>query len=275
MFRLAGRTKILTLPHVNVTDDKYHTVIVERMGNYATLQVDYAGKVEGSTGGTSNLMNHGGGAMFSGGVRRLTALRVMQAIVQSHGKAIVQTASGSLISTYSSFSGSLSGVSLITINSKGDVTVKKIKNATLVRMYQKQVIRSVYNSSAQKVVLGSAGVSVSQVRLGNNNLQSVQEVLQRRNQQNAKETAGGGKNAAASGGNAMVVDGKLSSVGSYGSKLALQQKTGGEKEGVDESYGGKIHESFCFMHFKIFSLVFSAPLKDNLPNSNTTDKHRG
>jgi len=66
IFRLAGRTKILQLPGVNVTDNKYHTIIIERLGNYATLQVDYAGKVEGSTGGTTRLMNHGGGALFAG-----------------------------------------------------------------------------------------------------------------------------------------------------------------------------------------------------------------
>ena len=51
---------------VNVTDDKYHTIIIERLGNYAKLQVDYAGKVEGSAGGTNHLMNHGGGALFAG-----------------------------------------------------------------------------------------------------------------------------------------------------------------------------------------------------------------
>lgn len=66
IFRLAGRTKILKLPAVNVTDGKYHTVIVERLGNYATFQVDYAGKVEGSTGGNTHLINYGGGALFTG-----------------------------------------------------------------------------------------------------------------------------------------------------------------------------------------------------------------
>ena len=227
---------------MNITDDKYHTIVLERLGNYATLQVDYAGKVEGSTGGTSHLMNHGGGALFSGGIRRLSALKVMQAIVQSHGKAIVQTASGSLISTYSSFSGSLSGVSLITINNKGDVSVKKLKNATLIRMYQKHAIRSVYNSSSQKIVIGSAGVSVSQIRVSNSSRQSVQQVLQRRNQQNANGAAGSAS-AAGIGGNAMVVGGKISSVGNYGSRLELKQTNAGQKnstkEDVDESYGGK------------------------------------
>ena len=63
---MAGRTKILQLKGVNVTDNKYHTIIVKRLGNYATLQVDYAGKVDGSTGGSTHLMNHGGGALFAG-----------------------------------------------------------------------------------------------------------------------------------------------------------------------------------------------------------------
>ena len=75
IFRLAGRTKILKLPRVNVTDNKYHTIIIQRLGNHATLQVDYAGKVEGSTGGTNHLMNHGGGALFAGKVLNIDNFR--------------------------------------------------------------------------------------------------------------------------------------------------------------------------------------------------------
>lgn len=220
------------------------------MGNTATLQVDYAGKVQGSTGGNNHLIDNGGGALFSGGLRKLTALKVLQAIVKSNGKAIVQTANGSLISTFSSFVGSLSGVSLITINNKGDVSVTKLKNATLIRQYLKHTIRSVYNSSSQKIVIGSAGVSVTEVRLSNTSHQSVQQVLQRRNQQNAKGAAGAG-NAAAIGTNAVVSGGKISSVGNYGSKIELKQTTAGEKnqteEGVDESYAG---EMYSFLHFR-------------------------
>lgn len=220
------------------------------MGNTATLQVDYAGKVQGSTGGSNHLIDNGGGALFSGGLRKLTALKVLQAIVKSNGKAIVQTANGSLISTFSSFVGSLSGVSLITINNKGDVSVTKLKNATLIRQYLKHTIRSVYNSSSQKIVIGSAGVSVNEVRLSNSSHQSVQQVLQRRNQQNAKGAAGAG-NAAAIGTNAVVSGGKISSVGNYGSKIELKQTTAREKnqteEGVDESYAG---EMYSFLHFR-------------------------
>lgn len=220
------------------------------MGNTATLQVDYAGKVQGSTGGSNHLIDNGGGALFSGGLRKLTALKVLQAIVKSNGKAIVQTANGSLISTFSSFVGSLSGVSLITINNKGDVSVTKLKNATLIRQYLKHTIRSVYNSSSQKIVIGSAGVSVNEVRLSNSSHQSVQQVLQRRNQQNAKGAAGA-RNVAAIGTNAVVSGGKISSVGNYGSKIELKQTTAREKnqteEGVDESYAG---EMYSFLHFR-------------------------
>lgn len=236
MFRLGSRTKVLSLPNVNITDGKTHIVKVERVGNYATLQVDYAGKVEGSTGGSSNLMNFGGGALFSGGTRRLTAMLVMRAIVKSNGKAIVQTADGGLISTFTSFSGSLYGVSLITIGKKGGVTVKILKNATLIRMYQKHRIRSVYNSSAGKVVLGNAGVSVSEIRVSNSSAQSVHRILQRRNQQ----SSGDPRAKAGPGANAVVTGGKLSSVADYGSRLKLRQSTEGKRNrsDVDESYAG-------------------------------------
>lgn len=166
----------------------------------------------------------------------------MQAIVRSYGKAIIQTANGSLISTYSAFSSSsLSGVSLITINSQGDVHVKKIKNATLVKMYQKHTIRSVYNPSAQRIVIGSAGVSLTQVRASNNSLQSVQQIIQRRHQQNAGAADTGGKPSVL-GGNAIVAGGNLKITGSYGSSLKLRQTEGRQdatREGVDESYAGK------------------------------------
>ena len=166
----------------------------------------------------------------------------MQAIVRSHGKAIVQTANGSLISTYSAFSGSsLSGVSLITINSQGNVHVKKIKNATLVKMYQKHTIRPIFNPSAQKIVIGSTGVSVTQVRVSNKSHQSVQQIIQRRHQQNVGAAATGGKPPVL-GGNAAVAGGNLKIAGSYGSSLKLRQTEGRQdatREGVDESYAGK------------------------------------
>ena len=155
----------------------------------------------------------------------------------------MQTASGNLISTYSAFSStSLSGVSLITINSQGDVHVKKLKNATLIKMYQKRTIRSVFNSSSQRIVIGSAGVSVSQVRLSNSSQQSVQKILRRRYQQNTGAAANGG-NPAIIGGNAVVAGGNFKISGNYGSSLKLRQTGAGrdtKPEDVDESYGGEI-----------------------------------
>lgn len=64
--------KILKIPQLNVTDDKYHTVIVKREGNRASLQIDYSGKVEGTTGGVHKLLNMGGGSFFTGGLPNVT-----------------------------------------------------------------------------------------------------------------------------------------------------------------------------------------------------------
>ena len=72
IFRLGDRMKILSIPQLNVTDDKYHTVIVKREGNRASLQIDYRGKVEGTTGGLHKLLNMGGGSFFTGGLPNVT-----------------------------------------------------------------------------------------------------------------------------------------------------------------------------------------------------------
>ena len=75
VFRLGDRMKILKIPQLNVTDDKYHTVVVKREGNYASLQIDYEGKVEGTTGGLHKLLNMGGGSFFTGGLPNITEVR--------------------------------------------------------------------------------------------------------------------------------------------------------------------------------------------------------
>lgn len=64
--------KILSIPQLNVTDDKYHTIVVKRVGNRARLQIDYDGKVEGTTGGIHKLLNMGGGSFFTGGLPNVT-----------------------------------------------------------------------------------------------------------------------------------------------------------------------------------------------------------
>lgn len=171
----------------------------------------------------------------------------MQAIVKCRGKAIVQTASGSLISTYSAFSdSSFSGVNLITITNKGSVHVQKIKNATLIKMYQKHIIRSLFNASSNKIVIGSAGVSVTQVQLSNNSLQGVQQVILRRHQlysganDNEESTRTISGSAVASGGNAIVAGGDLKVVGGYGLSIPFRESVGNRttQETVDESYEG-------------------------------------
>ena len=77
IFRLGDRMKILSIPQLNVTDDKYHTVIVKREGNRASLQIDYSGKVEGTTGGLHKLLNMGGGSFFTGGLPNVTEVRLV------------------------------------------------------------------------------------------------------------------------------------------------------------------------------------------------------
>ena len=182
-----------------------------------------------------------------GGLRRITALKVMQAIVKCRGKAIVETASGSLISTYSAFSdSSFSGVNLITINNKGSVHVQKIKNAALIKMYQKHTIRSLFNASSNKIVIGSAGVSVTQVQFSSNSLQGVQQVILRRYQvysganDNEESTRTISGSAVASGGNAIVAGGDLKIVGGYGLGIPFRESGGNRttQETVDESYEG-------------------------------------
>ena len=77
IFRLGDRMKILSIPQLNVTDDVYHTVVVKREGNRASLQIDYDGKVEGTTGGVHKLLNMGGGSFFTGGLPNVTEVRLL------------------------------------------------------------------------------------------------------------------------------------------------------------------------------------------------------
>lgn len=74
---------------VNIIDNKFYVVRVEWLGNMVILQVDYVGRVEGSIGGSNNLIDNGGGVLFFGGFRRLIVLKVLQVIVKSYGKVIV------------------------------------------------------------------------------------------------------------------------------------------------------------------------------------------
>lgn len=124
--------KILSIPQMNVTDGKYHVVVVKREGNYASMQIDYDGFVAGNTGGVHKLLNMGGGSFFSGGLPNITEVRVIEAIVQSGGNAILRTADGRVLSSGigSSRSGTSFGSgmasSLITVSSSGKLDVNDV-----------------------------------------------------------------------------------------------------------------------------------------------------
>lgn len=124
--------KILSIPQMNVTDGKYHIVIVKREGNYASMQIDYDGFVAGNTGGVHKLLNMGGGSFFTGGLPNITEVRVIEAIVQSGGNAILRTADGRVLTSGigSSRSGTSFGAgmasSLITLSYSGQLDVKDV-----------------------------------------------------------------------------------------------------------------------------------------------------
>jgi protocadherin Fat 1/2/3 len=99
IFRLGDRMKILSIPQMNITDGKYHIVVVKREGNYASMQIDYDGLVAGNTGGVHKLLNMGGGSFFTGGLPNITEVRVIEAIVQSGGNAILRTADGRVLTS--------------------------------------------------------------------------------------------------------------------------------------------------------------------------------
>lgn len=81
VFRLGDRMKILSIPQLNITDDKYHTIVVKRVGNRARLQIDYDGKVEGTTRGIHKLLNMGGGSFFTGGLPNVTEVGKVRLLI--------------------------------------------------------------------------------------------------------------------------------------------------------------------------------------------------
>ncbi|KAJ7384989.1 beta-catenin binding [Desmophyllum pertusum] len=162
IFRLGDRMKILSIPQLNVTDDKYHAVIIKREGNRASLQIDYHGKVEGTTGGVHKLLNMGGGSFFTGGLPNVTEVRVVEAFVNSGGNAILRTADGNIISSgigsglagYGSSSNSEFMGTDIIVGSRGQVYTYN----TFLKMSSFYGMRAV-SSSRGTVFIGSAGRS--------------------------------------------------------------------------------------------------------------------
>ena len=125
--------KILSIPQLNITDGEYHTVIVKREGNYATMQIDYNGLVAGTTGGIHKLLNMGGGSFFTGGLPNITEVRVIEAIVDSGGNAILRTSDGHVLASGigtdgsggTSFGNGMNSL-LITITPTGELRNKSV-----------------------------------------------------------------------------------------------------------------------------------------------------
>lgn len=151
IFRLGDRMKILSIPQLNITDDKYHTIVVKREGNRAKLQIDYDGKVEGTTGGIHKLLNMGGGSFFTGGLPNVTEVRVVEAFVNSGGNAILRTADGNIIS--SGIGSGLAGYSSSDADLMGTmITVGRAGQVRLSSSYMK-----LYSSFGMRAVVGSSG----------------------------------------------------------------------------------------------------------------------
>lgn len=131
--------KTLKIPQINITDNKYHSVVVRREGNRASLQIDYDGKVEGNTGGSHRLLNLGGGSFFSGGLPNITVVQVVEAIVASGGNAIIRNPQGQIVASGTGAGSSAAGLSLISVGSSGNVfvspTVVVNRNLVMIRAY--------------------------------------------------------------------------------------------------------------------------------------------
>lgn len=115
--------KTLKIPQINITDGKYHSVVIRREGNRASLQIDFDGKVEGNTGGSQRLLNIGGGSFFSGGLPNITVVQVVEAIVASGGNAIIRNPQGQVVASGTGIGSSSSSFRLITVGSHGNVFV--------------------------------------------------------------------------------------------------------------------------------------------------------
>ncbi|XP_048576731.1 protocadherin-like protein isoform X1 [Nematostella vectensis] len=155
IFRLGDRMKVLSIPQYNISDGKYHSVMVNREGNYAEMQIDYRAKMAGTTGGVQKLLNMGGGSIFTGGLPNITEVRVVEAIVQSGGDVILRTEDGKVLTSGIGVGGGMSfgagsSVTLITIGS-GVLTQRNILDS------QSLFVRGIYKNGT--VLYGSSSSS--------------------------------------------------------------------------------------------------------------------
>lgn len=245
VFRLGDRMKILKIPQLNVTDDKYHTVIVKRQGNRASLQIDYDGKVEGTTGGLHKLLNMGGGSFFTGGLPNITEVRVVEAFVNSGGNAILRTSDGNIVSSGmgSSFTGVGTYVSnMITVNDRGDV-YRSFGTSALGKKGYLRVQRTIMTSSGV-VVYGQSGVITRKVSSGGRSVEVLKSrILSSADKQKGKvvisSSASGGSGGASGGsggGDASGSDGSVGGSGGSGGGI-LRSAASKDAKGNVNAYG--------------------------------------
>lgn len=152
--------KILSIPELNITDGKYHSVVVKREGNRASMQIDYEGFVEGTTGGVHKLLNMGGGSFFAGGLPNITEIRIVEAWVKSGGNAILQAADGSVVSSGmgAGASGLVSGSTfvgtMIQLGSSGEVRTQSVFSREKVTSYR---VRTYKSFISRKIIVGRGG----------------------------------------------------------------------------------------------------------------------
>lgn len=94
ILRLGNRMLVLGFPQINATDNIYHTVVVRRQGNRATLQLDYKGYQLGNTRGERTLIDMGGGTLFAGGLPNVTVVRIVEAILLLDGNIVSPDSTG-------------------------------------------------------------------------------------------------------------------------------------------------------------------------------------
>ncbi|EDO48968.1 predicted protein [Nematostella vectensis] len=156
-FRIGNHLKIIRIPNSQLNTSMHHNIYVRRKGNKASLQLDFAGKATGSSGGSSQLMNLDGGAIFSGGLPRVTALEIVQAVVDADGKAIIHFPDGKVLSSAGARS-LQRGVTLISIAVNGTIQVKKDYRKEILHKYR-QSVRAIFSKQHRRVLIGNVGSS--------------------------------------------------------------------------------------------------------------------
>ena len=226
--------KTLKIPQINITDGKYHSVVVRREGNSASLQIDYEGKVMGNTGGSHRLLNLGGGSFFSGGLPNITVVRVVEAIVESGGNAIVRNPRMQVVASGTGVDASRSGFNMITVGSGGNVYVaptvvdRQAAGPFLIRGYHK-----VLEGNRHMNMFGNDRHSTSKFTFGST---QASYTTRRYSYTTTYITSSGGGSFTSSGGTNVVVGGSVTNRGVAGGSGTVG--AGGVSAGGGTAVGG-------------------------------------